>query len=327
VSSAAPAISVVVASHERALRLRWLLNALEEQTLARGEFEVIVCHDSRGPETEELLRSHPLALSGTLRGIRLPAGNNPPGRQRNVAWRQARASLVAFTDDDCRPPADWLERALGAAGANPGAIVQGATRPDPDELELAQRAPHSLTQTIDPPVPWAQTCNIVYPRSVLERTGGFDDGMAWVEDADLAQRARDAGVPYVGAPELLTYHAVHALAIFGRVRAAARWQQVALLVKRHPALRRHYPARCFWNERHGWMLLALGGAALGALTRRPLLGVAFSLPWARSAAPTYGCGPRGRARSLLELPGRAAVDAAELVALTRGSIRHRTLFL
>jgi hypothetical protein len=82
-----------------------------------------------------------------------------------------------------------------------------------------------------------------------------------------------------------------------------------------------------WNERHGWMLLALGGAVLAALTRRPLLAVALALPWARRAAPTYGSGPRGRARSLLELPGSAVVDAAELVALTRGSIRHRTLFL
>src|SRR5213593_4083172 len=55
-----PLISVVVPSHERPLRLRWLLNALEEQTLAREQWEVIVAHDS-GPETQELLREHPLA--------------------------------------------------------------------------------------------------------------------------------------------------------------------------------------------------------------------------------------------------------------------------
>ncbi len=55
-----PEISVVVASHDRPYRLRWLLNALEEQTLDRDRWEVIVAHDSRGPETEALLREHPL---------------------------------------------------------------------------------------------------------------------------------------------------------------------------------------------------------------------------------------------------------------------------
>jgi hypothetical protein len=320
---AEPAISVVVPSHERALRLRWLLNALEEQTLERSQFEVVVCHDSRGGDTDALLRTHPLATAGVLRHVRAEPGHGPAVK-RNIAWRAARAPLIAFTDDDCRPPEDWLERALAAARANPGAIVQGTTRPDPDELSLAMRSPHALTQTIDPPVPWAQTCNIVYPREVLERTGGFDDGLDWVEDTDLAQRARGAGVPYVGAPEVLTYHAVHALAIVARLRVVGRWQHVALLVKRHPQLRRHYPAGCFWTERHGLLLLALGGAALA---RRNPFALALALPWAKLAAPAYGGGLRGRARSLLELPGRAAIDVAEVVALAGGSIRYRTFFL
>ena len=107
----APLISVAVASHDRPLRLRWLLNALEEQTLA--DFEVIVAHDS-GPETEELLRTHPLASDGRLRHLSFRPGPGP-AEKRNAAWMAARAPLIAFTDDDCRPPADWLER-LAAAG-------------------------------------------------------------------------------------------------------------------------------------------------------------------------------------------------------------------
>src|SRR6478735_4805058 len=80
-----PEISVVVASHDRPVRLRWLLNALEEQTLARERWEVVVAHDSSGPETEALLRDHPLARDGTLRHASLPAGSAPPGANRNAA--------------------------------------------------------------------------------------------------------------------------------------------------------------------------------------------------------------------------------------------------
>ena len=97
-----------------------------------------------------------------------------PAAQRNAAWRAATAPLVAFTDDDCRPPAEWLERALGRRRA-PGAIVQGATRPDPDEAGLL-RAPHRADgERSTRRRSQAQTCNIVYPRAVLERLGGFDE--------------------------------------------------------------------------------------------------------------------------------------------------------
>ena len=107
-------LSVVVASHDRPLRLRWLLNALEEQTLDRSEWEVVVAHDSRGPETEALLRDHPLGRDGTLRHVRLTGAAASPGTNRNAAWPLAEAETVVFTDDDCRPPPEWLERMLAA---------------------------------------------------------------------------------------------------------------------------------------------------------------------------------------------------------------------
>jgi len=79
-----------VPSHDRPLRLLWLLNALASQTLPRNDFEVIVCHDSRGNETEALLREHRLAQDGTLRQIKLEPGPGPAVK-RNLGWGQARA--------------------------------------------------------------------------------------------------------------------------------------------------------------------------------------------------------------------------------------------
>ena len=321
--SGSPEIAVVVASRQRPLRLRWLLNALEEQTLSRDRFEVLVCHDSSSAETAALLDSHALASAGILRYTSAAPGS-PPGLQRNRAWRLARAPLIAFTDDDCRPPSSWLERALETAERSPGRIVQGATRPDPDELAIAHHAPHARTQTIDPPVPWAQTCNIVYPLELLERLEGFDEQMRGGEDAELAQRAIDAGAGLLGAPEVLTYHAVHAGGLIGTLRTLPRWQHLAGLIKRHPELRENFTLGLFWRDRHALLLLALGGAVL---TRAPLARAALALPWALRAAPSYGGGPRGRIRALAELPGRAVVDLVEIGVLARGSVRYRTILL
>jgi hypothetical protein len=320
-----PEISVVVPSRDRPLRLRWLLNALAEQTLAAERFEVIVCHDSRRPETDTLLRTHPLGAGGSLRARCLPAGTLSAGAKRNLGWRAARTPLVAFTDDDCRPPGDWLARALAAARRHPGAIVQGRTRPDPDELQIALRAPHARTQVVDPPSPWAETCNIVYPRALLERLGGFDERAQSCEDTDLALRAVEAGASLCAAPELLTYHAVHDGGLRGRVRSLGRWESVPWALGRHPSLRRELAAGLFWHESHGWLLLALGGLARHPRRRPDAL--LLALPWAVRARPTYGPGARALARELLELPGQAVVDLVELAVLIRGSIRHGSLVL
>jgi GT2 family glycosyltransferase len=316
-----PDIAVVVPSHDRPLRLRWLLNALEEQTLPRERFEVVVAHDSNGPETEELLRTHPLAP----RAIEFAPGPGPAAK-RNAGWRAATAPLIAFTDDDCRPPPVWLERALDAARSFPGAIVQGATIPDPDEEHLVRAAPHVDTQRIIPPTPWAQTSNIVYPRELLDRVGGFDETfpLAAGEDTDLAIRAAEAGADYVGARDVVTFHAVHAVTLPQLVRARWRWQHLAYLVKRQPGVRAHFPMWVFWKRTHVWLPLAIAGALLRR--RRPGAGL-LALPWVIHTLPDRGAGPRGRVRALSELPARAVVDGAEMAALARGSLRWRTFFL
>jgi glycosyltransferase involved in cell wall biosynthesis len=321
----APEIAVVVPSHDRPLRLRWLLNALEAQTLERDRWEVIVVHDSTGPETERLLRHHPLASAGVLRYVSQTAGSSPPGRNRNVGWRLAIAPLIAFTDDDCRPPEDWLANALAAGQRHPGAVVQGATRPDPEELQIAQKAPHAHTQSIWPPSPRAQACNIIYPREVLERCGGFPEDMMVGEDTALAEVALALGVRLVGAPEVVTCHAVVEMGLLSAIRNTGRWEGLPLLVQRHPSVRRDFPLGLFWKRTHAWAPWAVAGIAL---MRRSRLAALLTIPYLIHATPTHhGQHPRGRLRSILELPGKFAIDVAEMLVLARGSIKHRTPFL
>jgi GT2 family glycosyltransferase len=324
----APDVAVVVASHDRPIRLRWLLNALEEQTLERSRWEVLVAHDSAGPETEELLRSHPLAAAGVLRHLSFAPGPGPAAK-RNAAWRAARADTIVFTDDDCRPPRDWVAGALAAARRHPGAIVQGTTQVDPDEAVVKLHAPYARSQEVTPPVPWAQTCNIVYPKAVLEAVGGFDEALpvAAGEDTDLALRAQAAGAGYEAAPEVVTYHAVEAVTLPARLREVWRWQHLPFVAKHHPQLREGLPGGgLFWKPTHARVPFLLAAAAAVA-RRRPVLGLLLALPWAVASMPSYGSSLRGRLRAISELPSHAAIDVVEFAALARGSVRHRSLLL
>lgn len=318
-----PEISVVVPSHDRPLRLRWLLNALESQTLPMDRWEVIVAHDSSGPETEKLLRTHPLASAGILRHVTLPPNSAPPGANRNAAWRLARGELVAFTDDDCRPPVDWLERALAAARRNPGAIVQGMTLKDPSELVITH-APMMHSQTVVPPTAWAEACNIVYPRALLERAGGFHEDTYTGEDTELALRCRAMGAPFVAAPEVLNHHACVEVTAWQTLKGRMRWKDLPVLLKKHPELRRDFPMWVFWKRTHVWVPFFFAGVRL---SKRSFFFTVLCVPWLVHATPKHGTNPRGRYRNVSELPLRMAIDLAEMLALARGSIRHRTFFI
>jgi len=317
------AVSVVVASHARHLRLRWLLNALEEQTLALGLWEVVVVHDYGPATAERVLERHPLSEAGHLRHIAIAPGTGSPAHQRNLGWRAAHGELVAFTDDDCRPEPEWLERMVVAAARAPGDVVQGATRPDPFEHGVLA-APHVRTMFIEPVGPFAQTCNILYPRALLERLGGFDERAVTGEDVDLSLRARAAGTGVSGATGAIVNHAVESHTLPGILRQNLKWRHLAYLVKRHPELRRELTLGVFWDADHLWASVALAGL-VAAPRNRGL--IALAVPYAVRASRRRGPGRRERAVAVGELPGQAIRQFAEVLGLAAGSLRHRTLVL
>lgn len=310
-------VSIVVASHGRPLRLRWLLNALEDQT-ATEAWELIVVHDYDAATAGRVLEDHPLAASGRLRHLAIASGTGSPSRQRNIGWREASAGLIAFTDDDCRPDPGWLEALLEAARQAPGCVVQGRTRPDPLEGAILA-APHVRTLWIEPVGPYAQTCNILYPRALLERLGGFDERAITGEDVDLSLRARVAGAAIVAAPAARVFHAVESHTLPGILRENLKWRHLAYLVRRHPQLRRQMPLGLFWDEEHLHAGLALAG---GLAARRYWPAAALAVPWAVRTLERRGRGRPFPALALLELPGQACRQTAELVGLAAGSLRH-----
>jgi GT2 family glycosyltransferase len=319
-----PAVSVVVPSHARRLRLRWLLNALEEQTLAPQAFEVIVVHDYEG-EDADLLDTHPLARDGRMRQIRIEPGTGRPSVQRNLGWKAADAPLVAFIDDDCRPDERWLEMLVETARTHPGAIVQGTTSADPYEINVLA-SPHARTLRVKPPHDFAQTCNIAYPKALLEQVGGFDETMPAPagEDTDLALRARATGADLVAAPDAAVYHAVEAYLLPDALKLNLKWRHLAFVIKRHPELRKHLTHGIFWRRTHRDIVLLVAGAILASRLPPALL---LGAPWIYRRVTRRGTHKRALALGLLELPGGLVVDVAEVGTMVWGSVRYRTLIL
>ncbi len=315
-------VTVVVPSHGRHLRLLWLLNALAEQTLA-APWEVVVVHDYDAAVAERVLDRHPLARDGRLRHVAIEPGTGSPARQRNIGWRAARGRLVAFTDDDCRPEPEWLDRLVASVRDPDADVVQGLTRPDALEHHLLA-APHFRTMLTNPPGPYFQTCNMLYPRALLDRLGGFDERAVSGEDVGLACRARAAGAHVVAARRAIVNHAVESHTLPGMVRENLKWRHLAYLVKRHPEVRDDLVLRVFWDRDHLAMTAALAGLAAARRDRRAL---ALAAPYAVRAAGRRGRGLRARVTALAELPGQSVRQLAEVAGMAAGSVRHRTLLL
>jgi len=198
-------LSVVVPTYNRRALLERVVEAILRQTLPAERYEVIVVDDGSDDGTDTL--GAELARRGNVRFIR--QGHQGPAAARNRGIREASGDAVAFTDDDCLAPQDWLERLADGYARHPDVVgVGGGIVPTPAALESSAvaRFERYLAREVygaaDEEVvggfecPAGGTNNMSYRRETLAEVGGFDEGfppLVWGEDADLKLRVTQRG--------------------------------------------------------------------------------------------------------------------------------------
>ena len=244
-----------------------------------------------------------------------------PAAVRNAGWRRAKGELVCFLDDDVVVDTGWAGAMLEAHRAHPEAVLQGRTEPHP--AEAPGQDAFSRSRAVTAPDWNYPTCNIAYPRSLLERLGGFDEAyrFASAEDTDLGWRAREAGAPTEFVDRARAWHAVQRFGVLRLVRRMRIKTDVARLTRRHPGVRHHYYREIFWKPSHAFLPLAAAGLGLAPRTRGASL--LLAVPYAGLYRAHHGSWPG----TVASLPGHAAVDAAEMAAVTAGAARFRTLLV
>jgi glycosyltransferase involved in cell wall biosynthesis len=318
IQSERPNVSVVVATHNRQDHLGRLLDGLSQQ--ARAPDEVIIVDDGSSDATASLLTRYGADSALSLSVIRREHAAGP-ATAREVGWRASRGDLVAFTDDDCIPGPDWLAAGERAWAKRPDVFIQGRTEPQEEHP-----GPFSRTLRVDSLNEAFPTCNMLYPRGLLERIGGFDTETygrdPGGEDCDLAWRAIEAGAQPVFAADAVVRHAVTRPGPIGKLRIAARWTTPMTAYAQHPRLRRtHFVHGIFWKEIHYLFVRAVVGFLLPtrwSLLRNWLMYPYLQDVWARGRLE--GGGP-------LLAPYFVLHDLIEVCAVARAGIRTRTPML
>ena len=191
--AALPPISVVVAVRDEATNLPTLLAALTRQT--HPCYEIILVDDASDDATPEIIRAWQ-QNHATVRMLRVDHPQKP--RKKHALTQGIEAAthdLLAFTDADCAPPADWLAiLARHHAAAEHDVLLTGYSpfRKAPGLLNRLARYETFVTGFLTAATaglgrPYmAVGRSLSYSRAVFRRIGGFAHSLhAMSGDDDL----------------------------------------------------------------------------------------------------------------------------------------------
>lgn len=203
-----PFVSVIIPVYNDAERLKLCLEALENQTYPKTGYEVIVV-DNASDETADIKGvvaqfSHAIA-----------AYESTPGSYaaRNKGISLAKGEVIAFTDSDCIPASDWIEkgtyylRNVPNCGMVVGKVEMFFKVPSqPTLVELYQSV------TAFPQEHWLQefrggaTANVFTWHRVIDQVGKFDDRLKSFGDMEWGKRVFLAGYQQFYTADVMVKH-------------------------------------------------------------------------------------------------------------------------
>jgi glycosyltransferase involved in cell wall biosynthesis len=205
-------ISVVICSRDRTSQLRASLEHFARIS-ATVPWELVVVNSGSGESTTKLLRDCRRAAPHPLTVVEEPSPGL--GLARNRGWRAAAGELIAFTDDDCYPADDYLDR-VDACFEDPslGFLGGRVLLFDPTDFPITIQELDRRVE-IEPgafvPAGLIHGANFAFRRGVLDAIGGFDDrfgaGTPFAcEDVDALARAAAGGWRGAYDPRPVVYH-------------------------------------------------------------------------------------------------------------------------
>jgi GT2 family glycosyltransferase len=135
-----------------------------------------------------------------------------PAGARNTGAERAKGEVLTFTDDDCTPAPDWLQKLAEHFTEVPVRAIGGRI------LNALSKNLYSTTSQIIVDVAYAHynanpnptrffaSNNLTVPAGPFHAIGGFDATFKTAEDRDICDRWQHHGFQMTYAPEVLIYH-------------------------------------------------------------------------------------------------------------------------
>lgn len=206
VSVPLPFASVIIPVRNRSEMLRHCLTAVSRQSYPRDCFEIIVVDNHSDEKIEDVCS--PFA---PVRLLRSNEGGSYSAR--NVGIKSARGTIIAFTDSDCMPRQDWLQRGVDALLKGNADIIAGAIRftpPAGGDLNVYEALEESYfnmaNQRRSVENRFGATANLFTRRIAFEIVGGFNNQMMSGGDKEWCFRAFERGLKISYCENTLVWH-------------------------------------------------------------------------------------------------------------------------
>lgn len=201
-----PFVSIIIPVFNDCERLKICLEALENQTYPNSLYEVIVVDNGSAQDIKSVVERFSQALF-TL--------ESSPGSYiaRNKGLSLAKGEVIAFTDADCIPALDWIEKGVtNVLQAHNCGLVAGRVKlffkdqKHPTTAETYESI-HTLQQkSFIEERGYAATANIFTLRSVIDNVGLFDHTLKSGGDFEWSQRVLLAGYKQIYAEDTCVEH-------------------------------------------------------------------------------------------------------------------------
>ncbi|HEY3743577.1 MAG TPA: glycosyltransferase, partial [Bryobacteraceae bacterium] len=193
--------------------------AVEEQSIPRKDYEVIVCDSASGDGTREMMADL-MAEYSNLRHIDLDV--NTLSSKRNAGIREARSPLIIFLDDDAIPAHGFVEAHIQAHEAHDNQFICGNVRFPAAWIGRSNYFRFRDSRHLGPSRPDVDPEDIPYHmivvmngsfrrEDVLNRVGPVSEEFARYggEDYEFGYRIARAGLRIRFAPTALVEHHEH----------------------------------------------------------------------------------------------------------------------
>ncbi|MDJ0753043.1 MAG: sugar transferase [Ardenticatenaceae bacterium] len=196
-------ISIIIPAQNAEVSIEECIRALQQQTIQNKIREIIVVDNGSTDQTAVIAERAGARVLSELRGGAAAA--------RNTGIETATGDIICFTDADCCPTEDWVEKITYRLREDPEIIgAKGIYHTRQKEVvarfvQIEYEDKYDLLRpqkTID----FIDTYSAAYRRDILLANDGFDENIFFVEDQELSFRLAARGYKMVFQPDAAVYH-------------------------------------------------------------------------------------------------------------------------
>ena len=226
-------VSVIIPAFNAADTLGECLAALLNQTVPRSSYEIIVVDDGSLDATADVATRY---RDQDVRLVR--QRNQGAASARNTGVANAQGDLLLFTDSDCVPQPDWIERMVAAFDDSETVGAKGTYLTHQRRLvarfvqiEYEDRYDRMRNQER---IDFIDTYSAGYRRDVFLQNGGFDVCARFLEDQEFSFRLAEKGykLVFVAEARVSHLHDQDVLEYIERKFNIGVWK--ARVIQRHP---------------------------------------------------------------------------------------------